>query len=83
MVLEESNRNFGNTTMVWDQLFGTFFLPDDRPPREDVGVADAAIPENYLWHMAAPFLLQRFERAAAAGVRTTNPRSPELPRSEG
>ena len=61
--LEESNRNFGNSTMVWDRLFGTWFLPTERSPGVAVGVADAAIPEHYLWHMAAPFLLQRFERA--------------------
>jgi len=66
VVLDESNRNFGNTTMVWDRLFGTFFLPSDRPPRADVGVSDAVIPENFLLHMVTPFLLQRYEAAASA-----------------
>lgn len=83
VALEESNRNFGNTTMLWDQLFGTFFLPADRPPREEVGVADAIIPEHYLWHLAAPFLLQRFERAAPVPVRTTSAPSPGPPPGAG
>jgi len=65
VVLEESNRNFGNSTMVWDRLFGTWFVPKDRAPREQVGVEDAAIPENVLWHLATPFLLRKFERNAA------------------
>ncbi len=62
--LDESNTNFGNTTMVWDQVFRTFFLPADRRPRLEVGVADAAIPENYLMHLATPFWLDRFESEA-------------------
>ena len=84
--LDESNRNFGNSTMVWDRLLGTWFMPSDRPPRVEVGVADALIPENYLWHMAAPFVLTRFEQAAAsqaedvlsaeAGVRQTERAAP-------
>ncbi len=49
--------------MVWDRIFGTFFLPADRPARLEVGVADAAIPENYFLHMVTPFLLQRYEAA--------------------
>jgi ornithine lipid hydroxylase len=63
--LEESNRNFGNSTMVWDRVFGTFFLPPGRPPGVRVGVLDADIPENFLLHQITPFLLGRYERRAA------------------
>jgi len=62
--LAESNTNFGNTTMVWDRLFGTFALPAERVAPDAVGIADARIPENYLSHLAVPFVLQRYERAA-------------------
>lgn len=62
--LDESNTNFGNSTMVWDQVFRTFFLPANRRPRLEVGVADAVIPENYLMHLATPFWLDRFEAEA-------------------
>ena len=70
--LDESNRNFGNSTMFWDRVFGTYFLPTDRPPRTEVGVADAAVPERYLSHLVTPFVLQRYE-AAAAREATTEP----------
>ena len=73
--LGESNTNFGNTTMIWDQVFRTFFLPSDRKPGTDVGVADAIIPENYLMHLATPFWLGRFEEDARALVP---PAQPEL-----
>lgn len=64
--LAESNTNFGNTTMLWDRLFGTFYHPLDRTPRLEVGIADAAIPDNYLAHLAAPFILSRWEQPVAA-----------------
>ncbi|MFN7951500.1 MAG: sterol desaturase family protein [bacterium] len=69
VVLDESNRNFGNTTMLWDQLFGTYFRPTDRRPGTTVGVSGALIPERYLSHLATPFLLDRFERDAVAVTR--------------
>lgn len=59
--LEESNTNFGNTTMIWDHLFGTFYLPH-RAPSDDVGIVGAAIPESYWDHLLAPFRLGRYER---------------------
>ncbi len=59
--LDESNTNFGNTTMLWDQLFGTFFLPKRVPPRAEVGIAGSAIPERYLSHLVTPFVLDRYE----------------------
>ncbi|MEZ4269720.1 MAG: sterol desaturase family protein [Myxococcota bacterium] len=62
--LTESNTNFGNTTMIWDRVFGTFYHPKDRTPRLEVGIADATIPSNYLAHLAAPFVLSRWEHPA-------------------
>ena len=60
-ILDESNTNFGNTTMIWDLVFRTFFLPRDRQPGLDVGIDGAAVPESYLAHLATPFVLQRWE----------------------
>ena len=34
---EEGNRNYGENLMLFDQLFGTFFLPSRRPPA-DIGI---------------------------------------------
>ncbi len=63
--LRESNSNFGNATMVWDHIFGTFHLPH-RQPRAEVGIADADVPESYWSHLLAPFTLARYERKAVA-----------------
>jgi sterol desaturase/sphingolipid hydroxylase (fatty acid hydroxylase superfamily) len=58
--LAESNTNFGNTTLVWDRLFGTLHQPSDRRPGIAVGIAGADVPEGYLTHLGAPFVLQRY-----------------------
>ncbi|MEM6926720.1 MAG: sterol desaturase family protein [Myxococcota bacterium] len=64
--------NFGNTTTVWDQLFGTFYLPAQPQPPQEVGNADVAIPEHYGWHLAAPFVFERLARDAGdPSVHTT------------
>jgi sterol desaturase/sphingolipid hydroxylase (fatty acid hydroxylase superfamily) len=71
--LAESNTNFGNTTMLWDRLFGTFYHPKDRSPRLEVGIADASIPANYLAHLAAPFVLSRWEHPRPTGPDAPRP----------
>jgi sterol desaturase/sphingolipid hydroxylase (fatty acid hydroxylase superfamily) len=46
--------NFGNTSIVWDLVFGTWYLP----PHEnvtDIGVENRAYPKGFLSQMAAPF----------------------------
>lgn len=58
--LEESNTNFGNTTMVWDRLFGTWFDPPDRAPADEVGIAGASVPESYFAHLAAPWRIDQY-----------------------
>ena len=46
--LEESNTNFGQNLIVWDIVFGTRFLPKDREPPEDIGIAGLpAFPMDY------------------------------------
>jgi len=60
--LKEGNTNFGNATVVWDKLFGTFFLPKERRPSTAVGLAHEVIPESYWAHMGTPFRLQRYRR---------------------
>lgn len=64
VVLKESDTNFGNTTMLWDHCFGTFFLPKDRRPQEKVGVVGAIIPERYGAHLLTPFVYHRFQEQA-------------------
>jgi sterol desaturase/sphingolipid hydroxylase (fatty acid hydroxylase superfamily) len=46
--------NFGNTTIVWDLLFGTWHLPRDSRVL-DVGIPDRRYPTGFWAQMAAPF----------------------------
>jgi len=46
--------NFGNTTILWDLLFGTWYLPSaKRVP--DIGVMDDAYPKNFWRLLCQPF----------------------------
>jgi len=45
--------NFGNTTIVWDLLFGTWYLPRHRTL--DVGIPDRTYPKGFRAQMRAPF----------------------------
>jgi sterol desaturase/sphingolipid hydroxylase (fatty acid hydroxylase superfamily) len=53
-VPRESNANYGNTVIVWDLLFGTWFLPGERAVQE-IGLQDRAYPKSFLSLMRAPF----------------------------
>lgn len=46
--------NFGNTTMVWDLLFGTWHLPPHQSVG-DIGVMDRTYPRGFIKQMRAPF----------------------------
>ncbi|MBK7776800.1 MAG: sterol desaturase family protein [Sandaracinaceae bacterium] len=70
--LHESNTNFGNTTMLWDHVFRTFHLPRGEQAGTVVGIADAAVPESYLAHLAVPFRLGRYEALAVTPQPSTD-----------
>ena len=53
-VPRESNANYGNTVIVWDVLFGTWFLPNEREV-EQLGLQDPGYPRAFLRLMRAPF----------------------------
>jgi sterol desaturase/sphingolipid hydroxylase (fatty acid hydroxylase superfamily) len=42
-VRRETDTNFGETTMVWDHLFGTYFFPAERGPRRNLGL-EGSVP---------------------------------------
>lgn len=50
----ESNANYGNNVIVWDLVFGTWFLPRDRQ-LQDVGLLDRDYPKSFLGMLRAPF----------------------------
>lgn len=49
----EANSNYGNTVIVWDLLFGTWFLPQDRAIG-DLGLHQR-LPQSFRALLAAPF----------------------------
>jgi sterol desaturase/sphingolipid hydroxylase (fatty acid hydroxylase superfamily) len=63
----EANKNYGSNLIVWDLVFGTFFLPADRQPPAAIGIADLPrFPTRYLDQLAAPLRWQRVKRDAVA-----------------
>jgi sterol desaturase/sphingolipid hydroxylase (fatty acid hydroxylase superfamily) len=51
----ESNSNYGNNLIVWDLLFGTRFLPNDRAV-DDLGLPNHRYPKSFLAQMKSPFV---------------------------
>jgi sterol desaturase/sphingolipid hydroxylase (fatty acid hydroxylase superfamily) len=50
----EANANYGNTVIVWDLLFGTWFLPPGRQVQE-LGLHEREYPKSFIALMRAPF----------------------------
>lgn len=51
--IREGNRNYGESLMLWDWVFGTWFNAARRPP-VDIGIAEA-MPEGFLAQLVWPF----------------------------
>jgi sterol desaturase/sphingolipid hydroxylase (fatty acid hydroxylase superfamily) len=69
----EGNANYGAVLNVWDQLFGTFFLPRDREFHGRVGIGDMrAFPSGYLGQLVAPVRWAQVARSDEERARTTN-----------
>ncbi len=51
----EMNSNFGNNLIVWDTLFRTRFLPNDRDI-ETIGLRNRRYPTGFLVQMKSPFV---------------------------
>lgn len=53
--------NFGGDVLLWDLVFGTFYLPRDREPSDDVGIPDGDdFPRSLGRVLASPFTWHRF-----------------------
>ena len=68
----ETDTNYGEATMLWDLLLGTFFHPHRHPPL-DVGV-DVPVSTRLIQQLIQPLTL--------AGHRPGQPMVPALPRGE-
>jgi len=65
--LAEANTNYGSNLIVWDLVFGTFFLPSGRRPPQNIGISDMPdFPAGYLAQLASPFSWKRLARDGLA-----------------
>ena len=53
--IEESNSNYSNTTIIWDVIFRTRYLPKDREVGE-LGLVNNNYPLGFAAQMKTPFL---------------------------
>jgi len=68
--VRESNANYGQNLIVWDIVFGTRFLPADREPPKDIGIADLpAFPTGWLAQELSPLRWAEIRSGARAGER--------------
>jgi hypothetical protein len=51
----ESNGNYGNNLIIWDIIFGTWFLPKNRSV-ETIGLRNRNFPKDYISQLKAPFI---------------------------
>ena len=66
---EEANHNYGQNLIVWDVVFGTRYLPEDREPPRDIGLAGLPnFPTGFLAQIAAPFRWRRIKEESAAAA---------------
>jgi len=69
-LLRESNTNYGQNIILWDIVFGTRFLPADREPPEDIGIANLpAFPMTWWAQLVSPLRWKRIK--ADRGPATT------------
>ena len=63
----ESNTNYGQNLIVWDVVFGTRFLPSDREPPAEIGMAGlSAFPQTWWAQLLSPLRWRRIRAASAA-----------------
>lgn len=51
----EADKNYGNNLIVWDLLFGTYYLPKDRLVG-DLGLLNRNYPKSFVSQMKTPFV---------------------------
>ena len=63
----EADHNYGDTFIFWDTVFGTRYLPRDRPAPQEVGIGGLeAFPSGWWAQQIAPFRYAEIERASRA-----------------
>ena len=54
IVIKESNQNYGNNLIIWDLIFGTWYLPKDKKVQE-LGLTERDYPLNFADQIKKPF----------------------------
>ncbi len=55
-LLEEGNSNYGGDIILWDHLFGTFYMPKGQKPSDDIGIGSSPnYPQTWFGILLAPF----------------------------
>lgn len=54
-IIKESDNNFGNNLIIWDVIFGTRFLPEDRSVGE-LGLYNRSYPDGFVQQLRTPFV---------------------------
>jgi len=62
-LIEESDTNFGNNVIVWDILFGTYFLPKNRQVGV-LGLFNPNYPTSFWGQLKAAFAPTRLDKPA-------------------
>jgi len=71
---EGGNANFGSLLSIWDVLFGTFYMPENKLPAH-YGVDEPAYPQGFLGQLVHPFR-QLIEQSRAQRRVTSQPPAP-------
>ena len=73
----ESDTNYGNVYIFWDTIFGTRFLPKDRDPPEQIGIAGMeAFPGGFFAQWSSPFRWAKI-RSESTSMRQSTSRAAE------
>lgn len=66
--LEEASCNYGGDVILWDHVFGTFYLPRGREPSDDVGIGPMPdFPRSIGGLLLSPFRWKRLEAQSRIG----------------
>jgi ornithine lipid hydroxylase len=59
----EGDSNYGGDVIIWDHLFGTFYMPKDREPSDRIGIGSCPdFPKSWWGMMKAPFIYHRLPK---------------------
>jgi sterol desaturase/sphingolipid hydroxylase (fatty acid hydroxylase superfamily) len=65
----EGNTNYGGDVILWDHLFGTFYMPKGKQPSDDIGLGDVVnYPQSFVGLMLAPFHHHALQKQAPLPV---------------